>query len=194
MPNELVDPFELVEPQNREQVKEYFDRAYLQMDRDVEEEWKKIGPTTPPDTIYHYTTPGGLLGIVEHHSIFLTDAFFLNDQSELLYGRSLALEILQRRLAAATADVYEFIRLGIEKFDPFEEQYVGFRYYVACFCPDGNLLSQWRAYGAPGYGFSLGFASAPLHEKQYAGEVPHVVLHRIEYEPANQRHMVDFVD
>jgi len=56
----------------------------------------------PPDVLYHYTTPAGVLGIIESGSIYLSDALFLNDQSELLYGRELVAEALREELAAAT--------------------------------------------------------------------------------------------
>ena len=31
--------------------------------------------------------------------------------------------------------------------------------YIACFCENGDLLSQWRGYGAIGNGYALGFAA-----------------------------------
>ena len=49
--------------------------------------------------------------------------------------------------------------------DPF---YAGQRYhfaYVACFCEDGDLLSQWRGYGAAG-GYAVGFHAAALRLAQ----------------------------
>ena len=33
--------------------------------------------------------------------------------------------------------------------------------YVACFCEDGDLLSQWRGYAAVGAGYSLAFRTEP---------------------------------
>lgn len=189
---DLTDPFELVEPNNRDAVKRYFNDVWLRLDRETDDEWKRIGPVDPPETIYHYTTPGGFLGIVEHQCIFLTDAFFLNDHSELIYARDLAIGVLERKKSAASGAVAEFLRIAIKKFDPFNDE-TGFRYYVASFCTDGNLLSQWRAYGAPGSGVALGFASGPLRERRFAGDVPHVVLHRMEYCPENQRRLMEFV-
>lgn len=34
--------------------------------------------------------------------------------------------------------------------------------YVACFCEDGDLLSQWRGYGDGGGGYAIGFTPATL--------------------------------
>lgn len=188
----LVDPFDLVKPDRREDINAYFGDVHKTLDQEMDEQWKLVGPTEPPGTIFHYTTPGGLLGIVERHAIYLTDAFFLNDQSELIYGRDLALEVLEERRSTAVGAVAEFLKVAIAKFDPFNAD-TGFRYYVACFCSNGNLLSQWRAYAEPGSGFALGFDPEPLGAKHFVGDVPHVVLHRMEYSQQSQRQLLRFV-
>jgi hypothetical protein len=54
----------------------------------------------PPGTIFHYTTYRGLQGIIGDGGIFLTDARFLNDASELQYGRDLTLNNLLTRVSA----------------------------------------------------------------------------------------------
>ena len=53
-----------------------------------------MDPSRLPAALYHYTTSAGLLGIIESNGIYLTDARFLNDSSEITYGRSLFLERL----------------------------------------------------------------------------------------------------
>ena len=51
----------------------------------------------PPPIIYHYTNDVGLKGILETGQLWLTDIFALNDPSELSYGFSHALNILNSK-------------------------------------------------------------------------------------------------
>jgi hypothetical protein len=46
-----------------------------------------------PDTIYHYTDDKGLMGILQHGTLWLTDIFSLNDPSELKHGISVASDL-----------------------------------------------------------------------------------------------------
>jgi hypothetical protein len=43
--------------------------------------------------------------------------------------------------------------------------------FMACFCENGDLLSQWRGYGSLGGGFSLGFKAKQLKNRlwKYSG-------------------------
>ena len=46
------------------------------------------------DCLFHYTSAGGLKGILESRCIWATDAAFLNDASEIIYaGRQLGLHL-----------------------------------------------------------------------------------------------------
>src|SRR5438045_2830962 len=103
-----------------------------------------------PALLYHYTSQEGLLGIIQSSGLFLSDARFVNDASEISYGRDVFVDRL-RRYIGGSADTRgktvwkhftEASRARLEKqwewsFDHF---------YVASFCTEGNLLSQWRAY------------------------------------------------
>ena len=44
---------------------------------------------TPPPTLYHYTSLGALLGIVERGEIWASHVLYLNDDSEFTYGLNL---------------------------------------------------------------------------------------------------------
>jgi hypothetical protein len=56
-----------------------------------------------------------------------------------------------------TPAVTQFIELALKDrlFDPYEDGRFAF---VTCFCEEGNLLSQWRAYADRGAGFSIGLS------------------------------------
>ncbi len=190
-------PFGPVEPNDhdRERVRQRFNGMYVQLDEVVEQEWQRVGQTDPPETVYHYTSARGVLGIINKKQIYLTDAFFLNDQSELIYGKDLAVACLRRRADnEANNLVKEFLSETADTFNPFDDAVFGFRYYVACFCSDGNLLSQWRAYATPGSGFALGIASAPLLEARHpVGGRLRAVFHRMEYLTSNQERLINAV-
>lgn len=119
----------------------------------------------PLDIIYHYTDTYGLLGILEHKELWATDALLQNDTQELKSGRLELAAMLneQGRSLANVADdavrscgevmqsAAETLRGG---FPPEGEPYANV--YVACFCQNGDLLSQWRGY-AKGSGYAIGF-------------------------------------
>lgn len=104
--------------------------------------------------IYHYTSPAGLLGILETRSIWLSDTQFLNDLSEVRY----AAELVCKQLEDVDQELMERIErnyLGDDLNLPLETFP-----YVASFCKSDDLLSMWRSYGADGV--SIGFDRACL--------------------------------
>ena len=48
-----------------------------------------------PGLLYHYTTSEGLVGIVSTHSLWATEAAFLNDFSEFSYGEGVIKSAVQ---------------------------------------------------------------------------------------------------
>jgi hypothetical protein len=111
----------------------------------------------PPDVLYHYTSAEGLHGIVESRAILATNVLYLNDTSELSDGwRLLTSELESRplRLREKARDYFMCIQQYSEDI-PLD-------HFVTSFCQDGDLLSQWRGYGAPGTGYSIGFQASAL--------------------------------
>src|SRR5678816_1780308 len=61
-----------------------------------------------PPRLYHYTTPAGLLGIVENNKLWATHINYLNDATELGYARALVEAALARyERATRLAEVKE---------------------------------------------------------------------------------------
>jgi hypothetical protein len=127
-----------------------------------------------PDVLYHYTTTEGLLGIVQSRTLWATNAEFLNDAQELRFGRR---EIYQALMAEAdrlspagreSGDALgsraTVMRSAAAQLDVRGQYHV---VYVACFCEEGDLLSQWRAYGSAG-GYAVGFRVADLRSAEPA--------------------------
>jgi hypothetical protein len=149
-----------------------------------------------PELLYHYTDAGGLIGIVEDDVLWATDAEFLNDAQELRYGREEMREALLARAeelsaggipeGSAEGSRATAIRSAADHLEPggtfAQRQYHSA--YVACVCEDGDLLSQWRAYGGAG-GYAIGFRSASLREMQPdAGELVPESVDRGAFEAA----------
>jgi hypothetical protein len=92
---------------------------------------------SPPSTLYHYTTPAGLLGIVENNKLWATHINYLNDATELGYARDLL-----RQPSRATSGRLVPPRASSctepATFDVSKTMDV----FVSCFCEDGDLLSH----------------------------------------------------
>jgi hypothetical protein len=111
-----------------------------------------------PSTLFHYTTPIGLLGISSSKKIWATDIRFLNDKKEFQHILDIAHSILEKfykvndnpkKLESLDYDFIEHLRINLgRKWNP--------EVYVASFTKEGDLLSQWRGY-CPKGGFSIGF-------------------------------------
>jgi len=118
-------------------------------------------PKPPDGCLYHYTTADGLKGIIENNELWAHSAYFLNDSAEIVYGCGVLKEALDGWIAA-NPQPDDSLALGTARHlqTTFGERMLNMQIvqpiYLACFCEDDNLLSQWRAYGQSG-GYSLGF-------------------------------------
>ena len=183
-----------VDSRDRAAVKAAFNVLYSQVTTEMNAVWSRIGPTEPSAPIYHYTTAAGLNGIMKDRAIFLTDAFYLSDKTELRYGRNLVSEVLAEFTIAASGEIQRFLREKVGEFDPFTGV-VQATFYVASFCERADLLSQWRTYGGGGAGFALGFPADTFNNADRFDRSATVSpnLHRIEYDRDTQRQVVTYV-
>ncbi|MDY6949381.1 MAG: DUF2971 domain-containing protein [Pseudomonadota bacterium] len=117
----------------------------------------------PPRTLWHYTTIPALLGILRTGILWASDTRFLNDSGELKYAASLLDEMTERetfanwglrRPAFIDADMWSAVRRSVPRNGKTLMQtslrwaHENTNTYIACFCEDENLLSQWRGYGS----------------------------------------------
>jgi len=114
----------------------------------------RLFSTIPDDTLYHYTSLQGLMGIVESRTLRASDIRYMNDSTELIY----ALNLLQTTIASRTQTSRE-LNAALSIFSAWlrEQINVGPMLFSASFRANGNLLSQWRGYSNHGKGVSLGF-------------------------------------
>jgi len=115
----------------------------------------RLFSATPRDTLYHYTSLSGLLGIIGGQHLRASDVRFMNDSTELRHTLTLLQDHLEQRLRAGTDhptlldDMRHWLGRRVSG---------GPLLFAASFRANGNLLSQWRGYSVHGKGVSLGFA------------------------------------
>jgi hypothetical protein len=146
----------------------------------------------PPDVLYHYTTAQGLLGILKTGSLWATNSRFLNDPTEIEYATQLFRRIADEEFgkygSPSPTHVAYWQKCVASWLDYYEQEA---KVYVACFSADGDLLSQWRGYGATGGGYAIGFATTPLPQSQQdVGATPGFAMRRVIYNPNTQEGLV----
>ena len=111
----------------------------------VDQQSQSWASAQAPADLYHYTSAEGLVGIITSGTLWASDMLSLNDTSEAEYAWNLTGQILDEY----NADVPEQHR---HRFKTQLREYMFRRYtpFVACFCQNGDLLSQWRGYGGGG--------------------------------------------
>lgn len=109
---------------------------------------------TPAETLYHYTTFKGLLGIVDSRSLWASEIRYMNDSAEIRHAVDLIRAEIQRRISAGHPNAQL-----LNQFNDWVAHRMtsGHMLFGASFRANGNLLSQWRGYSAMGKGVSLGF-------------------------------------
>lgn len=152
-------------------------------------------PQGDPTHLAHYTTADGLRGIIQNGNLWASGAYYLNDSSELDYGRQLFCEILTRAIAEEERDpvsksIFQEAQKGFEPGGEMESTIS--RTYIACFCERDNLLSQWRAYGQSG-GYAIVFPLKELRTALVVDESYHTELHRVIYERQTQTLLLQLV-
>lgn len=140
---------------------------------------KKLVETSSPETLYHYTSIDGLMGILRNESIWLTDYQYLNDMEEIEHGKSIvknaAKALLDSSDDQSKNDLLQKWILGLEKIEE--------RIFIASLSSDGDSLSQWRAYGPVAVGFKARELSLHLNECH---------VRAVEYSEKTQKRLAEF--
>jgi hypothetical protein len=108
----------------------------------------------PKETLYHYTTFTGLMGIVHSQVLWASDIRYMNDSAELKHTADLIRMEITQRITAGHAKpnlLNQFLEWVTHRITN------GHMLFAASFRSNGNLLSQWRGYSKLGKGVSLGF-------------------------------------
>jgi Protein of unknown function (DUF2971) len=106
--------------------------------------------------LYHYTTRGGLEGILTTDQIWFTHYEHLNDDTELKFGMDMAKSVLAE-IAARVPQVKIFCDWTADLFSSENlRRTLGF--YIASFSRNRDDPYQWERYGDTGRGFAIGLA------------------------------------
>jgi hypothetical protein len=162
-----------------------------------------------PEVLYHYTDATGLLGIFRKPVVlWASDCRFLNDAREVAYALDEFEKLLEREYPADDPDqraalellrtmssdeqstalrtggrdvrrayVADHLRSALAHLDP--ETLSGQEPFVACFCAQRDLLSQWRGYAAGGY--AIGFRTEVLRQAADPNAAFHFDLFPVQY-------------
>ncbi len=109
----------------------------------------------PDELLYHYTTIGGLQGIVESRCLWASDVRYMNDSAELQYIIRLLRERNENKDRGLLAQFIDWIEYRMTN---------GHMVFAASFRANGNLLSQWRGYSRIGKGVSIGFKGGDIQQ------------------------------
>src|SRR5258708_904583 len=140
----------------------------------LKEQLESLPP--PAESLYHYTDAKGLMGILKTNELWATDALYTNDRFEIFHGLFVLNQLVkQRGKDAAAGPVTGMMTIGGKEFGAIVNT------YVISFCPNGDLLSQWRGYAHPG-GYSIGFDPNLLKGLTSS----HVMLAPVIYDRAEQ--------
>lgn len=120
---------------------------------------QKLYKERPHDTLYHYTSLAGVMGIVDSGSLRATDIRFFNDAAEMKHAADLLLTVIAQREVAGTSNPRLLPQLRKWLSHRLTD---GHMLYVVCFTASGNLLSQWRSYCPTAKGVSLGFDAVKI--------------------------------
>jgi hypothetical protein len=120
---------------------------------------RKLGKYADPESmLYHYTTSDGLKGIMDANEIWATNFRYVNDLAEFIYANELLSDQIHVKLRSAR----RLSRAVLQAILDTPDMLVGaVDIFIACFCVNGDLLSQWRAYGGRGGGYAVGLAANP---------------------------------
>jgi hypothetical protein len=149
---------------------------------------KEILDREPPPVLYHYTTQGGLLGIIGIREIWASHCQYLNDEQEFAHALGIAQDVLLNMKMfpphQARANIVEEMEAALRD----RELTRGTVNVCVCsFSEASDVLSQWRAYGGGSAGFSLGFSGPFL--KAVAREQDFWLVPCI-YDPGLQRELM----
>ena len=119
-----------------------------------------------PDVLYHYCSVDTMLKIIQNSCIWLSDANKMNDKEELRYFacqmNELVSKLLDKHQREFDSNLINETRKILNKhissiFSGSAYIVRNSRHYICCFSENGDLLSQWRAYGNDGKGVAIGF-------------------------------------
>ncbi len=122
---------------------------------------KRIFQIPVPETLFHYTSSDGLIGIIENNNIWNTKINYLNDGLELrLAFQYIRDEIVSMKKNQDTSRSDDDLNDMLEILNSMD----GTNVSITSFTAENDQLSQWRGYCKIGEGYSIGFDGRALNQ------------------------------
>ena len=117
------------------------------------------GHNNVPEFIHHYCSLDTGIKILTDKKIWVSSIEKMNDTSETNCFIEIANEYIDECIKSAPnkKELGEDAKFICSNF--LRSDYFFRKKFACCFSEDGDLLSQWRAYGDKGHGISLSFAT-----------------------------------
>jgi hypothetical protein len=145
---------------------------------------------SPQGLIYHYCDAPALFNILNTKKVWATSTKYLNDTMETLaLIRNLKDHADRHRNTDAGAVLSDIVDFYLITADKKPTQTIGMDRFACCFSANGDLLSQWRAYGNNGRGYAIGFD--PSAFRDLVDPQPKMSLRRITYGGKDEASLVD---
>ncbi len=145
---------------------------------------EKLYADTPKETLYHYTTFAGLLGIINSRVLWASDIRYMNDSAELKHTADLIQVETTRRIIAGHTNpnlLNQFLDWLTHRITN------GQMLFGSSFRSHGNLLSQWRGYSEVGKGVSIGFEPDYILE---CAQTQSFQVGKCVYDPSTQKQLI----
>ncbi len=153
--------------------------------------WREI-QGDPPEIIYHYTNAEGLVGIISSGALWATDLRFVNDATELDHALGSMLSAVGRARDKFSRPAQLMLLDRLAAVIALKEGFPSV--HSISFSADGDLLSQWRAYGGSGSGYAIGFGTGELlPDFGYGIPAGGGSIHRVIYDSTAQDDILDGV-
>ena len=144
---EIIDDLTRIHSQIEEILNEYFDC--------------NIEKIKSNRNLYHYTTLSGLMSIIKHDQIWITDRDYVNDKLDKNYSKN----IIEK----------QFKEINITNiFDEIYNIFVPKKEYVFCMSSENDLIHQWQYYGKND-GYAIGFSTDKLLDEVMNNKINYVV-------------------
>lgn len=150
----------------------------------IHEITEKLYADIPQETLYHYTTFTGLMGIIESRVLWASDIRYLNDSAELKHTADLIqIEITDRINAGHSNPKFlnRFLNWITHRITN------GHMLFASSFRAHGNLLSQWRGYSKVGKGVSIGFSPTYILK---CAQAQSFQIGKCIYDPTTQKRLI----
>jgi hypothetical protein len=149
----------------------------------VTEELQRHIDEPPPAALHHYTNQHGLLGILTSGEIWATTITDLNDRKEFEHAKDVALRVISA-LLKEERDENRRRHLGYLRKAAAN---AGINICVASWSVRADDLSQWRAYGGTGTGYSIDMNGATLKAR---ADTQDFILAACIYKPDEQERII----